>query len=381
MHLSDNQFADIIEPLIWGDIMKKILMFGMSSYPGGIENYIKNYFCNHQFAEHFKIDFITYEDKLAYQNDIAFCGHDVLKVPHLKRKPMQYYQAVKKIMAEGQYDYIYVNMLSCANCIPIFLAVQNHVKNIVLHAHASGTVGALRNILHRLFKKYCCRHASVRLACGNKAGEWVFGKQDCIIIPNAIDASRFLFDDATRQNIRKKLNVSEDEIVLGHVGRFAPEKNHLFLLETFDAWLRQGNDSSKLLLIGDGGAKQQIVQHVKQKGLQDRVIFYGSTQDTAKLYTAFDYFLFPSTFEGFGMSVLEAQASGRRCLVADTLPKAVDVTGNVQFLPIDKGVTPWITALENSADPIDPIQMNKAVAESKYNISKQVARLVKLLDG
>ena len=114
----------------------RILMFGMSSYPGGIENYIANYFLCEEFSKDIVIDFVTYEDKLAYQEEIKKYGHNVIRVPHLKRNPLGYAKTVKKILKANDYDCVYVNMLSAANILPVMYATKAHVSKIVAHAHS-----------------------------------------------------------------------------------------------------------------------------------------------------------------------------------------------------------------------------------------------------
>ncbi len=358
--------------------MKRILMFGMSSYPGGIENFIKNYFLTPVFSKHFTIDFVTYEECLAYQDQIIESGHGILKVPHLRKRPFGYFKAISNIFKQGRYDGVYINMLSGANALPVLLAKNNHISQIVLHAHASGTVGLLRKVLHRLFRRYCSDAATLRLACGKDAGEFLFDGQGFSVVPNAIDSSLFLTDAHKRKITREKLGVSESEVLLGHVGRFAPEKNHTFILDVFQAYLESGTPA-KLLLVGDGGIKSQIEQIVLQRGLTDSVIFYGTAAEPQVLYSAMDYFIFPSTFEGFGMSVLEAQAAGRKCFVSDKLPKAVNVTNTVEFLPLEQDTQVWVSAIHNAAY-VDAISMNQSVAQSEFDISKQVIRLVNLLN-
>ena len=128
----------------------RILMFGMSSYPGGIENYIANYFLCEELLEDIVIDFVTYEDKLAYQEEIKKYGHNVIRVPHLKKNPLGYARTVRKILKEDNYDCVYVNMLSAANILPIMYASNFHIPKIVAHAHANSTVkGMARSFLRR----------------------------------------------------------------------------------------------------------------------------------------------------------------------------------------------------------------------------------------
>ena len=141
----------------------RIAMFGMSSYPGGIENYIANYFLTEDFSKLATIDFFTYEKNLAYSEEIIKNGYSIQKVPHLKKNPLGYIKAVKRLLLKNNYDCVYLNMLSAANIVPLKFAVKYNVPRIVVHAHANSTVkGLLRKNLHNLNKKYCKKYANYK---------------------------------------------------------------------------------------------------------------------------------------------------------------------------------------------------------------------------
>lgn len=355
-----------------------ILMFGMSSYPGGIENYIYNYFVNKKMSTKHTVDFITYEPTIAYEDKLSEEGYVIHRVPHLKKNPWGYFIAVRNLVRENKYDCVYVNMLTAANVLPIILADIFNVKRIVLHAHANSTIkGISRCLLHNLNKSYCNKKASLRLACSKDSGRWIFDDNEFIVIPNAIDCNKFYFSESAREEIRKELQIGEDELVLGHIGRIAPEKNHFFMLEILKEILKIKSDV-KMIFVGDGYLCDVVKKKMIEMQLQDSVIFYGTTNQTDRVYSAFDYFLFPSTFEGFGMAALEAQASGLKVFCSDTLSDELNVTGTVKYLSLQSGASIWAQEIINS-EKVDPLILNEAVKKSDYNIEKQIERLSRLL--
>lgn len=355
----------------------KILMFGMSSYPGGIENYIANYFLNETFAKEAMIDFVTYEGNLAYEDRISILGYCVKRVPHLKRHPFGYMRSVKKLLKAGAYDCVYVNMLSAANVLPVKYAVKAGIGKIVVHAHANSTVkGALRKILHKWNKKYCIRHATHKLACSKEAGEWLFGESDVTVMPNAISSDRFAFSGIHRAEIRQTLGIKEETFVVGHVGRFAEEKNHGFILEVFEE-IAKKRDDARLLLVGDGGRKQSVEEKAKTLKSAGKILFAGTSAQTEKYYSAFDCFLFPSTFEGFGMAALEAQANGLKCYCSDCLSKELNVTDTLSYLPLSKGAAFWASEILSSVQRL--AENNEKVAKSDYEIEKQIKKILDIL--
>lgn len=319
----------------------RILMFGMSSYPGGIENYIANYFLCEEFSGNITIDFVTYEDSLAYSEKIQKYGHTIQFVPHLKKNPIGYLSAVNQLLKANAYDCVYLNMLSAANILPIYCAVRHGISKIVVHAHANSTVkGFIRKVLHKLNRKYCSKYAHYRLACSRDAGNWLFDKSAFQVVPNAIDVARFSFNEENRKNIRSAYGLTKGAFLIGHVGRFAEEKNHDFLVDIFASFIEK-RPESKLMLVGDGNYRERIEKKVEQLGLKEKVIFIGTSTETEKYYSAFDCFVFPSVFEGFGMAALEAQANGLKCFCSDTLSNELKVTSRLEFLSLESNPAYW----------------------------------------
>lgn len=355
-----------------------ILMFGMSSYPGGIENYIYNYFVNEQMSSEHTVDFITYESTIAYEDKLKENGYAVHRVPHLKKNPFGYFKAVKRLIREKKYDCVYVNMLTAANVLPIVLADMFGVKKIILHAHANSTIhGFVRRFLHNFNKGYCNKKATMRLACSADAGRWIFGDNEFSVIPNAIDCTKFSYSAQARNEIRDSLGIGHDQLVIGHIGRIAEEKNHLFMLDVLKEILKIKPDA-KMIFVGDGYLLDAVKNKAEEMQLQNSLIFYGTTDKANKIYSAFDYFIFPSAFEGFGMAALEAQSCGLKVFCSDTLSQELNVTGSMTYLSLLSTPGVWASEIIN-AEKADPAALNDAVKNSDYNIEKQIKRLSGLL--
>lgn len=362
--------------------MVNILMFGMSSYPGGIENYLRNVFLTKECSEKIHIDFVSYEDSIAYYDELMELGYNVIFVPHLKRQPVGYFKSVLRLF-KNNYDAVYINMLSAANPIPVFLAKKNRIKNIILHAHSNSTLkGILRNLFHHISKKYCDKAADKRLACSNEAAEWLFNlnnkNNDVVIIPNAINVDKHIFSDKDRDEIRAKYLIEDNEVLLGSVGRLGPEKNNLFMIDILKDLIDK-NVPAKLMLIGEGVMREKIQEKVAEYNLSDKVIMTGTIINPECYYSAFDCFLFPSLFEGFGIAALEAQSAGLKCLCSDTLSKQLDVTNTIEYLPIDKGVNCWSEYIISNNLKFNRNLMNKTVAQSDFNIKSQRSKILELI--
>ena len=132
----------------------------------------------------------------------------------------------------------------------------------------------------------------------------------------------------------------EDKKVIGHVGRFNPQKNHGFLIDIFNE-IHKKDENTVLLLIGDGYLKNEMEKKVHGLKLIDCVRFLGSRSDIPDLMQAMDLFLFPSLYEGLAVVLVEAQAAGLQCITSTGVTKESDVTGNVKFLNIKQSPLLW----------------------------------------
>lgn len=154
------------------------------------------------------------------------------------------------------------------------------------------------------------------------------------VMYNAIDLSRFWFSETARANTRADLGLVGNQIVIGHVGRFMPQKNYAFLIEAF-ARACEKRDDLVLVCVGSGEAEAVAESSVAERGLADKVKLLGQRSDVNELYQAFDAFALPSLYEGLCLVGVEAQAAGLPCLFSDAITHEVDVTGKSSFMPID----------------------------------------------
>ena len=225
------------------------------------------------------------------------------------------------------------------------IAKKNGVKIRIAHSHNSGMEntlkGFIKGILIRPYK-YLSTH---RFACSNSAGKFLFGKKNFIVIENAIKLEKFLYNLETRCKVRKELKL-QNKFVIGHVGRFCEQKNHNFLIDVFEK-VYSINNNSILILIGEGELKEKIQKKVNALNLKDNVMFLGNRRDVDELYQAMDCFVFPSKSEGFGIVLLEAQASGLNVVTSNGVPEEVVVTPNIKLLDMD--IDLWVNNISELA--------------------------------
>lgn len=254
------------------------------------------------------------------------------------------------------------------------------VKKIILHSHASGVDGKnrkLKKIYHNCCRRFLKYLANEYLSCSDLAAEWMFpnvAREKIRLVKNGIDLKKFQFDPQKRGVLRREAGL-ESAFVVGHVGRFAYQKNHMFLLDVFQK-IKSKCSAAKLLLVGEGELKNDIVDAAKEKGLTDSVIFWGVSNDVAGLMMAMDVFALPSHFEGLPIVGVEAQSTGLPVFFSDCITRTARLTSNVHFLPIGQDhVDAWADAISACKSE----QREDRYAELKalgYDISDTVNTLI-----
>lgn len=176
----------------------------------------------------------------------------------------------------------------------------------------------------------------------------MFGIDNTAILNNGIDVARFENVSKTKLEIREQIGIPQNAFVIGHIGRFSYAKNHEFLLEFFDK-VHKKDSNAFLLLVGAGELKENVSENIENRGLGQSVLILSNWKDTECLYKAMDVFAFPSRYEGFPVSIIEAQAAGLRCFVSNQVPKETCATNLVSYLSIDSSDI-WVHAIENGAE-------------------------------
>lgn len=352
----------------------RILQIGLSKNIGGIETFVMRY-----FREMVKIgicfDFVDiYGDGIAFENEIKTLGGKIYTSPNYKRHPLKAKKYIYQVMKNNDYNCVHIHMLSAANLIPLYAAKKAKVISIV-HSHNNNTQG-IKKILHRINKYKVLKIADFRLSCGKEAGEWFYGKSAFEIIPNAIEANKFTFSEDNRRIIREKMGLSQEDFVIGFVGRLSHQKNPLYLVDIMKALNITARNNVKLLIVGDGDLRIKLEEYAKGEGVFNNIIFAGLQSEISMWYSAMDCLVLPSLFEGFVIVGVEAQANGLKCFMSDNVPHEINITGGVEFLPLDHNGVIWgdrIGVFMNNMG-LQSRETNKIV-DTVYDISVGIKQL------
>ena len=356
--------------------MRVLQVLGNLGY-GGIESFIMNVYNN---INHDKIQFdflVRSDDNGDKVQQIESMGGKIFFSPDFLRHPLKNYKYVKNFFDKHseEYNAIHIHCNSFIYPLPVKLAHKHKIKTIILHSHNTCNHGAPITLYHKINEKRYDKYLDYRFACSEAAGRWMFGNKSFSVIRNGIDLEIFTIDSAESSALRQKLDISDTDLVIGHVGRFAEQKNHEFIIDLFKE-LHFRSNSYKLLLVGDGELKKSIEDKVKECGLSGSVIFTGPVNNVQDYMQAMDLFILPSLFEGLPVTGVEAQACGLPCIFSDAITEEVKIADNVTFISLEDKKR-WIDSAETMI--IRPKTDNsKQIRSAGYDIKETAKKLEKL---
>lgn len=363
----------------------KILMVLGNTGRGGAQTFAMNILRSIDRSK-FQIDFIVNEifDN-GYTYEMRSLGSRIYVIPYYRvYNHFKYLKVFGHILENNSYNIVHGNVSSSA--IVYLKCAKKHGCVTILHSHSSGYRGNLFEVfIKRMYTLEAKKQADYWFACSEQAALRLFGKgyemqSNYHYIPNAIQTSRFLFNPVVRDMIRERIGITDDIPLYGHIGSFTAPKNHMFLLEVFKKiHLLQPN--SKFILIGDGELRHHILEKIKKLGLSDSMVLTGNIANANQYMMAVDTMIFPSLFEGFPISVLEAEASGLNIVLSDTITNEVFLTKTVHPLSLTLTSDEWAkVAISSNESKIDRLKCNQVVSESNYNVKNSVKMLSSLYE-
>lgn len=358
--------------------MVRILVEGMTKGKGGKEAYIYNTFKAFDRNE-YSFSFIAYDDELAYEKELVQLGATIIHVPPRHRGLIAFRRAVKNLFVSEKYDVVWSHKTTLSSCEVLEYAKKYEVPMRIIHSHSSENMGGkMTYVLHSINKKRISKWATDFFACSEVAAKWFYTKESYSLMKNGIDVKKFQFNQKKRNQVRKELGLGED-FVIGHVGRFGVEKNHIKLLSVFKELLKKRNDA-KLVLCGDGEERSNIEAFVRENDLTERVLLLGNINNVHEVLQAIDVFVMPSLFEGLPFALLEAQASGLKCVVSDTVSKESDVMGWNIFLPLSLSDEEWAASILAVGNNYQREMAAAKLVNEGYDISDCAERIMSLIE-
>ncbi|MBR3161931.1 MAG: glycosyltransferase family 1 protein [Bacilli bacterium] len=352
----------------------KVLYFVDRMLRGGIQSLVIDWVSRFD-RNKIHVDFLLLDDGKKYEleDELKKLGCNVYKLEGMWiRKPTDFIKYSKMLddffKEHNDYKVVHLNS-SSKNYMVLKYAKKYNIPIRIAHSHTImfQSKNKLKILVGNIFKNRLVKYATDYFACSEIAGEWLFGKKiiksnKFKVIHNAVDYDMFKFNQKKRQEVRKQYNINKNDIVIGHVGRFNPEKNHLFMIDLLSDLVNK-NNNYKLMFVGKGPLENEIKKYSKELKIYDNIIFCGFQSSVNDYLNAMDIFLFPSKFEGLGLSLIEAQANGLPCIASsDGIPKEAKATSLLTFISLEEKKN-WI-------DKIISINTNRKNTKSELKKSK-----------
>ena len=333
----------------------------------------------------YQMDFcINVKDKCFYEDEILAMGGRIYRIPPKSENLGEFKKQLTNIIKENGYDNVLRITSSAMGFMDLKIAKKAGARVCCARSSNASDGDRLRSkIAHRLGRILYNRFVDVKVAPSDLAARYTFGdrvyeKGGVGIVHNGVDLGVFKYYPEKREEIRKEFLIGDEITLVGHVGRFDEQKNHAFLLELFKK-LHDADANTKLLLVGKGALQEKMRERAAELGIGDAVIFAGVRSDVPHLLSAMDVFAFPSFYEGMPNTVIEAQATGLPCVIADTITKEANITGLVEYLPLgdaDEWAQRVAAAVRGERADTHP-----DFVSNKYDIGSVVEEFVKNMYG
>ena len=308
---------------------------------GGAETFVMNLYRNIDRSI-VQFDFLLhFHEEKSYEKEIKDLGGRIFYIPHITEVGyLRYRKALADFFREHPGYNIIHSHINETSEIVLKEAKKSGIPIRIAHSHSSyPKYNLIVKIIKGLLKFQLTHNATHYFACGERAAKWLFGKKNVSnvkIVRNGIDIDKFANDNNEVSELRTQLGIKDGTLVIGNVGRFNPPKNHDYMIDVF-AEVKEVNNDSVLLLADDGSLRGRIEEKASRLGLKDSIKFLGIRDDIHVILKLFDVFIMPSLYEGFPVTLIEAQASGLMCIVSDRISREVDLgLGLLEFLPLGK---------------------------------------------
>ena len=350
---------------------------GAMSY-GGIELFVMNHLRHFDFKK-FEISLLIHGEEIGvFESELNDLRIKMFHLPIKSKHPILYFKRLRDFFKNYRFDIVHTHLDAMGSVI-LRSAKKNGVEHRFAHSHNTKhlTRNPIKWTLNEIARFSIRRYATGFLACSVNASTWLFGKNhikngDVNYIKNAIETSKFLFNEDDRNQLRKQYGFESDDVIIGQIGRFDYQKNHEFTLRILQQIIKT-SAPIKLVLIGEGHLKENLFKSIEEYNIRSNVTIIKPQKEVHKFYNMFDLFVLPSRFEGLGMVAIEAQINGLPCFVSDKVPLDVKITNNLWHISI-KNTHQWV---HNLSRPIPRIKIDlDLIEESGYEIKSSTKMLM-----
>lgn len=308
----------------------------------GISSYALSYFKKlHAKVE--KFDFLLLDNqKTSLVDEITKLGGHVYFAPNYKKTPVEFLIFLVKLLTYDKYDVVHCNVINSGSLI-LGISKMGGVPVRIIHSHTTRNGDTrLKRMRNYPFAALARLFANNYIACSRLAGTYLFGNRNFRIVRNAMDSKELVFQNEYRDAYR-----TNNDFVVGTVGRFTLQKNPEFILEIIQK-LVNDNFNFEFWWIGEGELLDDIKKQAAKRKIDQYIKFWGPRTDVKRMYSGMDCFILPSLYEGLPVVGIEAQMSGLPTILSNTITTETSISESVAYLSIDE-VEPWIEEIKRSS--------------------------------
>lgn len=361
--------------------MKRLLCIVSSLDAGGAETFMMKIF--RSFPDKYKLDFVVSTEKGFYEKEVVELGGKIHRVPLRTQHPFKTFQKIMDIVKKEGYESVLKLCDTPIGFFDLLACKMGGAKTICVRScNASSDESIPKHILNSLLRPLFNQIANVKIAPSKMAAEYTFGKKqveknNVHFLHNAVDLNVYQYSEEGRKRIRQEFKIGQEELLIGHVGRFNKQKNHMFLLDVFVS-VKKIRSDAKLLLVGDGENKSDVIDRAEQLGIQNSIIFTGIRADIPDLLSAMDVFAFPSLYEGMPNTIIEAQAVGLPCVLSDSITREAEITNLLRYISLNEKSVVWAKNIIESVQQ-KRIDTKKELINEGYEIHQTVCEFINMV--
>ncbi len=349
---------------------------------GGVETWLLHVLRNTP-PNRVRHDILVHHDG-DYDAEVEAAGARLIPFGTPRNRPLRYIAGLTSLMQrEGPYDIVHSHIYDLSGAV-LLAARLAGVPSRLAHAHRCEVPAQsrLRSAFANVGRAAIRRFATGGLANSTLAAQSLFGPDwdsdsRFRVLLYGFDFDRFANAPA-RDEARRQLDLPEDALIIGHVGRFVVEKNHELMIDIV-AELDRRSQNVHLVMVGDGSRREMVARRASEKGIDDRCHFLGARGDVHRVMAAFDLFLLPSHSEGFGIVAVEAQAAALPVVTSETVPREIEVVPElIRRVELSAPVECWADAILTSAAADAPSDAYARVSGSQLGIDHCVDQLLSI---
>ncbi|MEE0913006.1 MAG: glycosyltransferase [Ruminococcus sp.] len=360
----------------------KVLMVAGSMHVGGIENQLMHLLRNAD-KDKFQIDFTSDKPDAFYREEIEQLGGKFILIEKMSwKKPWKYCRAMHKIMKDGGYNVVHSHELFHSG-ITLAIAAKAGIPCRIAHAHNwsdsdgdDSKRGFVRTVYNKVMQLLINKYSTLQIACSTLAGKFLYGEKvlegsTYHLMYNSVDTTNFL--DLYNQVESGEL-CDDGWVNVVNVARINAVKNQEFLVRIAEE-LKKRDSKIRILCAGNGEEEYlgKIEKEIQEKQLEQYIKLLGVRKDIDVLMRKSSAFVLPSKYEGMPLVLIEAQASGLPCVVADTFSHEVDFGIDcVKWMQLEDGEIVWANAIEKAVATQRAQKKSVQAAIDKYGFDSKI---------